>query len=126
MPRAQFIPGRRGNVKTLINNFQLCRQNDAQKQLQSQIQIDSPLEFNFNSSCVLYEDCQCLQENWQRIKTGYNDPVETQSKRITQVITGTLGGKTTFGNFGVPANTTYLGGFEGQPGGSPRPLRNKF
>ena len=130
MPRVQFIPGRRGNLKTLINNFQLCRQNDAQKQLQSeseiQIEIDSPLNFNFNSSCVLYEDCQCLQENWQRIKTGYNDPVETQSKRITQVITGTLGGKTTFGNFGVPANTTYLGGFEGQPGGSPRPLRNKF
>ena len=132
MPRAQFIPGRRGNVKKLINNFQLCRQNDAQKQLQLQseseiqIEIDSPLNFNFNSSCVLYEDCQCLQENWQRIKTGYNDPVETQSKRFTQVITGTLGGKTTFGNFGVPANTTYLGGFEGQPGGSPRPLRNKF
>jgi hypothetical protein len=132
MPRAQFIPGRRGNVKTLINNFQLCRQNDAQKQSQKQseseiqIQIDSPLNFNFNSSCVLYEDCQCLQENWQRIKTGYNDPVQTQSKRFTQVITGTLGGKTTFGNFGVPANVTYLGGFEGQPGGSPRPLRNKF
>ena len=130
MPRVQFIPGRRGNLKTLINNFQLCRQNDAQKQSQSaseiQIEIDSPLNFNFNSACVLYESCQCLQENWQRIKTGYNDPVQTQSKRITQVITGTLGGKTTFGNFGVPANTTYLGGFEGQPGGSPRPLRNKF
>ena len=126
MPRVQFIPGRRGNLKTLINNFQLCRQNDAQKQSQSQIQIDSPLNFNFNSSCVLYESCQCLQENWQRIKSGYNDPTQTQSKRITQVITGTLGGKTTFGNFGLPSNVTYLGGFEGQPGGSPRPLRNKF
>ena len=126
MPRAQFIPGRRGNLKTLINNFQLCRQNDAQKQLQSQIQIDSPLEFNFNSSCVLYEDCQCLQENWQRIKTGYNDPVQTQSKRITQVITGTLGGKTTFGNFNRPVTVNNLGSWEGQPGGSFKPPRNKF
>jgi len=133
MPRVQFIPGRRGNLKTLINNFQLCRQNDRsrlQSRLQSesqiQIEIDSPLNFNFDSSCVLYESCQCLQENWQRIKSGYNDPTQTQSRRITQVITGTLGGKTTFGNFGVPANVTYLGGFEGQPGGSPRPLRNKF
>lgn len=78
------------------------------------------------NSCELYENCQCIQEKVNRIKTGFNDPVQTQSNRITQIITGTLGGKTTYGNFGVPANITYLGGSEGQPGGSPRPLRNKF
>lgn len=133
MPINQFVPGRRGNFKTILNKFQLCQKNarsrlQAQIQSESQIQveIDSPLNFNLNSPCVLYEDCQCFQENFQRIKSGYNDPTQTQSKRITQVVTGTLGGRTTFGNLGVPANTTYLGGFEGQPGGSPRPLRNKF
>ena len=61
-----------------------------------------------------------------RIKTGYNSPLQTQANQVSQIITGTLGGKTTFGNFGVPANLTYLGGIEGQPGGSPRPIRNKF
>ena len=99
-----FTPGRKvgPHVKQLIKNLSLC------------------------STCKLYENCQCIQEKVAQIKTGYNNPTQTQANRISRAITGTLGGKTTFGNFGVPANVTYLGGFEGQPGGSPRPLRNKF
>ena len=81
---------------------------------------------DFNTNCNLYQACQCIQQKVNQIKTGYNNPTQTEANRITQAITGTLGGRTTFGNFGVPANLTYLGGVEGQPGGSPRPLRNKF
>jgi hypothetical protein len=31
-----------------------------------------------------------------------------------------------FGNNGIPFRITYLGGIEGQIGGSPKPLRNIF
>jgi hypothetical protein len=104
MSRTQFGPGRkgRGNIKNLIKNILLC---------------------NF---CGLYNECQCIQEKVARIKTGYNSPLQTQANQVSQIITGTLGGKTTFGNFGAPIELTYLGGTEGQPGGSPRPIRNKF
>jgi hypothetical protein len=128
MSRNQFIPGRRGNLRNLINKFQLCQINSSRSQLQSDSNSnsDSDSSIKLSPACVLYQDCQCIQENVQRIKTGYNDPTQTQAKRFTQVITGTLGGKTTYGNLGIPANITYLGGIEGQAGGSPRPLRNKF
>jgi hypothetical protein len=88
----------------------------------------------FFNSCNVYENCQCIQEKVNQIKTGYNDPTQPQSFRVAQLATQRLGGRTTFGNeglglgIGVNARTynTYLGGIEGQPGGSPRPLRNKF
>jgi hypothetical protein len=104
MPRIQFIPGRKGNgnLKNLIKNIYLC------------------------GVCNLYQNCQCIRERVDQIKTGYNSPEQTQANRISQTITGTLGGRITFGNYGIPANLTYLGGIEGQPGGSPRPLRNNF
>ena len=100
----RLTPVRTPSIKltTLIKNIGLCQ------------------------NCNLFQACQCIQENVARIKTGYNNPTQTEANRISQAITGTLGGRTTFGNFGVPANLTYLGGVEGQPGGSPRPLRNKF
>ena len=100
----RFMPGRKPSVKltNLIKNIGLC------------------------NNCNLFTDCQCIQQNVAQIKTGYNNPTQTQANRISQAITGTLGGRTTFGNFGVAANLTFLGGIEGQPGGSPRPLRNKF
>jgi hypothetical protein len=100
----RLTPGRKPSIKltTLIKNIGLCQ------------------------NCNLFQACQCIQENVARIKTGYNNPTQTEANRISQAITGNLGGRTTFGNFGLPANLTYLGGIEGQPGGSPRPLRNKF
>ena len=70
--------------------------------------------------------CDCFKDKVNRIKQGYNDPSETSSQRISQLTTSSLGGRTTFGNFNTPAKITYLGGIEGQPGGIPRPPRNKF
>ena len=93
-----FTPGRKvgPHVKKLIKNLSLC------------------------STCNLYENCQCIQEKVAQFKTGYNNPTQTQANRVSRAITGTLGGRTTFGNFNRPV------GIEGQPGGIPRPLRNKF
>jgi len=70
--------------------------------------------------------CQCRPFNYNPIKQGYNDPSQTENRRIAAVLTGTLGGRITFGNFYRPVTTNYLGGWEGQPGGLPRPLRNTF
>jgi hypothetical protein len=100
----RFTPGNKSGVKltTLIKNIGLC------------------------NNCNLFQDCQCIQQKVNQIKTGYNNPTQTQANRVSQAITGTLGGRTTFGNLGVAANLTFLGGIEGQPGGSPRLLRNKF
>ena len=100
MSRTQFTPGKKSSIKNLINNMYLHPSCNGS---------------NF-----------CIQEKVIQVKTGYNSPFQTQANRITQLMTGTLGGRTTFGNFGVPANINYLGGIEGQPGGSPRPHRNKF
>ena len=92
------------------------------------------IEEPFFNSCNFYENCQCIQEKVNQIKTGYNDPTQPQSYRVSQLSRQRLGGRTTFGNIGVGLGigvnartfNTYLGGIEGQPGGSPRPLRNKF
>ena len=70
--------------------------------------------------------CECFKDKVNRMKQGYNDPTQTNSERISQITTNALGGRTTFGNFNVPAKITYLGGIEGQPGGIPRPIRNRF
>jgi len=92
------------------------------------------IEEPFFNSCNFYENCECIQEKVNQIKTGYNDPTQPQSYRVSQLSRQRLGGRTTFGNIGVGLGigvnartfNTYLGGIEGQPGGSPRPLRNKF
>lgn len=70
--------------------------------------------------------CNCFRDKVNRTQQAYNDPSETNSERIAQLTTNALGGRTTFGNFNLPAKITHLGGIEGQSGGIPRPLRNKF
>ena len=70
--------------------------------------------------------CGCIPPRANSIKQGWNDSSHTENNRIAQAITGTLGGRTTFGNFNNPVKLNYLGGWEGQPGGLPRPLRNRF
>jgi len=70
--------------------------------------------------------CMCIQNKANLIKQGWNDPSQTQNQRVSRVVTGTLGGKTTFGNLNRPVSVNYTGSWEGQPGGMPRPPRNKF
>jgi hypothetical protein len=70
--------------------------------------------------------CNCASFRANLIKQGYNDPSQTENQRISQAITATPGGRITFGNLNRPIIVDYLGGREGQPGGSFRPIRNRF
>jgi hypothetical protein len=52
----------------------------------------------------------------------------SNKQRISQTIISSIGGRTQFGNYylGQPVVANYLGRYEGQPGGSGTPLRNRF
>ena len=107
-----FTPGRKSNLRLFIN----------QAYIQQFYRTNQTFE-NINYADKTFCGCQ-PQAN--KTKQGWNDPSQTENKRISQILTGTLGGKITFGNFYKPVTINYLGGWEGQPGGLPRPLRNRF
>jgi len=73
-----------------------------------------------------YDTCNCIQQKVNNVKTGWNNPTQTENMRIAQTLTNTLGGKITWGNYGISSKVNYLGRVEGQPGGSLKPLRNQF
>jgi hypothetical protein len=73
-----------------------------------------------------FNTCACIKEKVNNYRTGHNDPLQTENKRISQTLQNNLGGKITYGNMGVPSNFNYLGRVEGQPGGSLLALKNKF
>ena len=70
--------------------------------------------------------CGCIQQRANNLKQGYNDPTQVENRRIAQALSSSLGGRITFGNFNIAVNLGLLEGWEGQPGGSPRPIRNSF
>jgi len=70
--------------------------------------------------------CNCFQETVNKSIRGYNDDTQTQAERNSQLVNTALGGRIVFGNNGNPFRITYLGGIEGQIGGTPKLLRNKF
>jgi hypothetical protein len=116
----RFTPGNKGNLRLFINQ-QFIRQY-------YRIFNTTQTFDNINNSDDITEGtlCGCIPQRANPIKQGWNDPSQTENNRISQAITGTLGGRTTYGNFYKPVTINYLGGWEGQPGGSPRPLRNRF
>ena len=73
-----------------------------------------------------YNQCNCFQDKFDNIQTSTNNPTQSQSMRISQLVSNNLGGKISYGNFGIPVIINYLGRTEGQSGGSGKPLRNKF
>jgi hypothetical protein len=85
--------------------------------------IDYHSDISFLESKII---CHCFRDKINKTIQSYNDSTQSNSMRISDLVSSTLGGKTTFGNFNRPAKITYLGGIEGQSGGSPRPLRNRF
>ena len=116
----RFTPGNKGNLRLFINKafirqyYQLFNTNQT---------FD-----NINNSDDITEGtlCNCIPQQANPIKQGWNDPSQTENNRIAQAITRTLGGRITYGNFNNPVTFNYLGGLEGQPGGTPRTLRNRF
>jgi hypothetical protein len=112
-----FTPGNKANMKLLLNKS-LIMQNHI-------------YDTNLNSNEIydyLTKDfiCNCIKAKANNIKQGWNDPSQTENARYSQILSSTLGGRTTFGNLNRPIYLNELGGWEGQPGGSPKPLRNKF
>ena len=116
----QFTPGNKSNMNQYISNLNLYYNQHAVQYNKDIIRMQS----NVVSGNPDYF-CNCIQ-NKANQKQGYNNDAETQNERITRQINNSLGGRTTFGNNGVAYILNHLGGKEGQPGGIPRPLRNKF
>jgi hypothetical protein len=116
----RFTPGNKGNLRLFINKAFI---NQYYKQFNT-----NQIYNNINNDDDITEGtlCGCIQQRANLIKQGWNDPSQTENNRISQILTGTLGGRTTFGNFNRPVELNYLGGWEGQPGGLPKPPRNKF
>lgn len=70
--------------------------------------------------------CQCFVDKYNLAKQGFNDPMISNNMRIAQMLSRNSRGRITFGDLGVARAINNLGGIEGQPGGMPRVLRNKF
>jgi hypothetical protein len=117
---SRFTPGNKANLRSFMNKSFIR---------QYYLAFNTAQNFDvINSGSQLASDelCGCIQQKANSTKQGWNNPSQTENTRIAQSLTGTLGGKITFGNFNKPISINYLGGREGQPGGLPRPLRNKF
>lgn len=70
--------------------------------------------------------CRCGVPQHKNEKQGWSYPSQTENTRIAQTVKNSLGGRITFGNSYKPVTLNYMGGWEGQPGGVSKPLRNKF
>ena len=113
----RFTPGNKGNLRLLLNQ---------QFIQQYYTQFNTKNTFQKLDNITQKSLCGCPQPQTDKNKNGWNDILQTENIRISHAITGTLGGKITYGNSYKPVILNYLGGWDGQPGGSPRPLRNKF
>lgn len=116
----RLTPGNKGNLRLFMNKAFI-------RQYYQNFNTNQLFE-NINNADDITEGilCGCIAPRHNPTKQGWNDPSQTENIRISQAITGTLGGKITYGNFNKPVSINYLGGWEGQPGGLPRPLRNRF
>jgi hypothetical protein len=117
---SRFTPGNKGNLRLFMNKAFI-------RQYYRQFNTEQLFD-NINNADDITEGtlCGCIQQRANLTKQGWNDPSQTENTRVSRILTGTLGGKTTFGNFNRPVTVNYLGSWEGQPGGSFRPPRNKF
>jgi hypothetical protein len=113
----RFTPGNKSKLRQFINK-EIIRQNYRTS--------NSSQSFDNDSDITKGDLCGCIEQKSNLIKQGWNDYSQTENQRVARILTGTLGGKITYGNFNRPVNINYLGSWEGQPGGSFRPLRNKF
>ncbi len=116
----RFTPGNKANMRLFMNKIYL-------RQYYSQFLTNQTFQ-NINNADDITEGtlCGCLPQQANKTKQGWNNPMQTENTRMSRILTGTLGGKITYGNLNKPVKINYLGSWEGQPGGSKRPLRNKF
>jgi hypothetical protein len=115
----RFTPGNKGNLRLFMNKAFIRQYYQAFNT--SQIFENINNEDDITNGTL----CGCIPQRANIIKQGLNDPSQSENVRISQILTRSLGGKIQFGNL----NTSFViggGGWEGQPGGLPKPLRNKF
>lgn len=105
----RFTPGNKANLRTIIDRAYFLQSNNL---------------YNVDDKYL----CTCLPPviKFNNSNQGFNNSMQTENQRISQLLTGTLGGRITFGDNFSPLKLDYLGSREGQPGGSFRPLRNRF
>ena len=79
------------------------------------------------------DKCVCFHENYNKLNTGGNDPnYQSNTLRIANLIINSNGINKSLRNGNAYLNLETqplidsLGSIEGQPGGSFRPLRNRF
>jgi hypothetical protein len=113
-------PGNKANLRLLL-------QKEYLKHFYNSFNTNSVFQ-NINNADQITESTLCLCGTFRanNLKQGYNDPSQTTNMRYRAYASGILGGKPTFGNLNTPQQLNYLGGWEGQPGGSFRPIRNTF
>jgi hypothetical protein len=116
----RFTPGNKANLRLFINKEFI-------KQYYRSFNTNQ-LYDNINNGDDITEGtlCGCIPPRANKIMQGYNQPGTTNNMRISQLVTSSLGGRIVFGNNNQPLELDYLGGREGQPGGSFKPLRNRF
>ena len=116
----RFTPGNKGKLRLFMNKAFI-------KQYYQAFNTNQIFE-NINNANDISEGiiCGCIPQQSNSVKQGLNDPSKSENTRISQILSRGLGGKITFGNSNNPVVINYLGGWEGQPNGLPRPLRNKF
>jgi hypothetical protein len=102
----RFTPGKKSNSRVIINRTLLLKQ--------------------YYGNANYDDSCGCIPEKFSNINNGWNNPFQNKNIIVSQMLSRTLGGKLTFGDHNNPVVLNYLGGKEGQPGGLPKPLRNKF
>ena len=116
----RFTPGNKGNLRLFMNKAYI-------KQYYQTFNTTQTFD-NINNADDITQGTLwgCIPQQSNSVKQGLNDPSKSENTRISQILSRGLGGKITFGNSNNPVVINYLGGWEGQPNGLPRPLRNKF
>ena len=116
----RFTPGNKANMKLLL-------QKELLRQYYRSFNSSQTFE-NINNADDITEGnlCGCIQQRANIGNQGYNDRMQTENRRVSQILTNSLGGRIMYGTFNRPIIVNYLGGSPGQPGGIPRPIRNSF
>jgi len=74
--------------------------------------------------------CYCQPEIFKNASANPNGAYNSQNMRISTIVKNFKGGQLQFGNTYLGTSTglelNYLGRLEGMPGGSGKPIKNKF
>ena len=116
----RFTPGNKGNLRLFMNKAFIRQYYQTFNTSQT---FDNILTADDITEGTL---CGCIPPRSNLNKQGWNDSSQTENNSFSQKVKRGLGSRITYGNQFKPITINYLGGWEGQPGGSLRPPRNNF